>query len=129
MGIPVIRSVAAEAPGVAAAALRDVPEPAAVAVADVPHDDPAADPVPGPSPRIADTFLQDDDEVVVMEPTPTRSFPVVAAPVASGPRVFIAAMFWPSSWPKPCSLWQASQVFVKICLPRSASPLASSTNF
>ena len=83
MGIPIIRSVAAEAPGVVAA-LRDVPEPAAVAVVDVPHDDPAADPVPGPSPRIAETFLQDDDEVVVMEPTPTRSFPVVAAPVASG---------------------------------------------
>jgi hypothetical protein len=83
MGIPVIRPVAAEAPGVVAA-LRDVPEPAAVAVVDVPHDDPEADPVPGPSPRIADTFLQDDDEVVVMEPTPTRSFPAVAAPVASG---------------------------------------------
>ena len=83
MGIPIIRPVAAEAPGVVAA-LRDVPEPAAVAVVDVPHDDPAADPVPGPSPRIAETFLQDDDEVVVMEPTPTRSFPVVAAPVASG---------------------------------------------
>jgi Carboxypeptidase regulatory-like domain len=83
MGIPVIRPVAAEVPGVVAA-LRDVPEPAAVAVVDVPHDDPEADPVPGPSPRIADTFLQDDDEVVVMEPTPTRSFPVVAAPVASG---------------------------------------------
>ena len=83
IGIPIIRPVAAEAPGVVAA-LRDVPEPAAVAVADVPHDDPAADPVPGPSPRIADTFLQDDDEVVVMQPTPTRSFPVVAAPVASG---------------------------------------------
>src|SRR6185295_9682410 len=43
MGIPIIRSVAAEAPGVVAA-LRDVPEPAAVAVVDVPHDDPAADP-------------------------------------------------------------------------------------
>jgi hypothetical protein len=83
MGIPIIRPVAAEAPGVVAA-LRDVPEPAAVAVVDVPHDDPEADPVPGPSPRIADTFLQDDDEVVVMQPTPTRSFPVVAAPVASG---------------------------------------------
>ena len=83
MGIPIIRPVAAEEPGVAVA-LRDVPEPAAVAVVDVPHDDPEADPVPGPSPRIADTFLQDDDEVVVMEPTPTRSFPVVAAPVASG---------------------------------------------
>jgi hypothetical protein len=83
MGIPIIRPVTAEAPGVVAA-LRDVPEPAAVAVAEVPHDDPAADPVPGPSPRIAETFMQDDDEVVVMEPTPTRSFPVVAAPVASG---------------------------------------------
>jgi hypothetical protein len=83
MGIPMIRPVAAEAPGVVAA-LRDVPEPTAVAVADVPHDDSAADPVPGPSPRIADTFLQDDDEVVVMQPTPTWSFPVVAAPVASG---------------------------------------------
>jgi hypothetical protein len=83
MGIPIIRPVAAEAPGVVAA-LRDVPEPTAVAVADVPHDDSAADPVPGPSPRIADTFLQDDDEVVVMQPTPTWSFPVVAAPVASG---------------------------------------------
>ena len=78
MGIPIIRPVTAEAPGVVAA-LRDVPEPAAVAVVEVPHDDPAADPVPGPSPRIAETFLQDDDEVVVMEPTPTRSFPVVAA--------------------------------------------------
>jgi hypothetical protein len=84
MGIPIIRPVA-EAPGVVAA-LHDVPESAAVAiaVADVPHDDPVADPVPGPSPRIADSFLQDDDEVVVMQPTPTRSFPVVAAPVASG---------------------------------------------
>ena len=82
MGIPIIRPVAAEAP---------VPEPVLEVAQELPAnpDEPATsdgDPGTGPVPRIIGTPTHDDDVVVLLPPTFTSSFPVVAPAVSGSPQ-------------------------------------------
>ncbi len=78
MGIPIIRPVAVDAVPirVPVAVPETLPEPAV----------PAAPPVefPGPSPRVTDTLVADDDVVFLQQPTPTGTFPVVPPETVSG---------------------------------------------
>jgi len=82
MGIPIIRPVAAEAP-VPETVLEVAPEPTAN------PDGPAmadGDPDTGPVPRTIGTPAHDDDVVVLLPPTFTSSFPIVAPAVSGSPQ-------------------------------------------
>jgi hypothetical protein len=82
MGIPIIRPVAAEPPAAEPPAVEPpATEPPATEAS---PDDTPADELPGPSPRVTDTLVPDDEVVVLLPPTPTGTFPVESPSAISG---------------------------------------------